>query len=139
MMATAKREAAMKTFFGVREGDVNATDNAWYMPVGGSLGGLDWDNNGKDKKAKALVMQRIEKSCQDIFMDLMCYYLGRMAQVDSKACTTMLKPVGSLKDKKVNETHIPIPGHTPEHVDPDLSDLVVPVSQAVVPGKGAQH
>ena len=34
-MATAKREAEMRTFFGVREGDANAADAARYMPVGG--------------------------------------------------------------------------------------------------------
>ena len=35
MMATAEREAEMRTFFGVREGDANTADDARLMPVGG--------------------------------------------------------------------------------------------------------
>ena len=38
MMATAEREAEMRTFLGVREGDANAADDARYMPVGGRAG-----------------------------------------------------------------------------------------------------
>ena len=38
IVATAEREAEMRTFFGVREGDANAADDARYMPVGGRAG-----------------------------------------------------------------------------------------------------
>ena len=38
MMATAEREAEMRTLFGVREGDANTADDARLMPVGGWAG-----------------------------------------------------------------------------------------------------
>ncbi len=41
--------------------------------------------------------------------------------------------------KNTCETLILVSGPTQEHVDPDLSDFVVPVQQAVVPGKGERH
>ena len=77
MMATAEREAEMRTFFGVREGDANAADDARYMPVGGSPGGPDGDDDGEDEEAEALAMQRIEKSCQDMVTDMDVDLSGR--------------------------------------------------------------
>jgi hypothetical protein len=41
--------------------------------------------------------------------------------------------------KNTCETLILVSGPTQEHVDPDLSDFVVPVQQAIVPGKGERH
>jgi hypothetical protein len=41
--------------------------------------------------------------------------------------------------KSTCETLILVSGPTQEHVDPDLSDFVVPVQQAIVPGKGEKH
>ncbi len=41
--------------------------------------------------------------------------------------------------KNTCETLILVSGPTHEHVDPDLSDFVVPVQQAVVPGKGERY
>jgi hypothetical protein len=68
MMAMAEREAEMRTFFGVSEGDVNAADDLRYMPLGGSPGRPDGDDDGEDEEAEALAlaMQRMEKSCQDM-------------------------------------------------------------------------
>jgi hypothetical protein len=72
MMAMAEREAEMRTFFGVSEGDVNAADDLRYMPLGGSPGGPDGDDDGEDEEAEALAlaMQRMEKSCQDMVTDM---------------------------------------------------------------------
>lgn len=69
MMATAEREAEMRSFFGVREGDASAADDARYMPVGGAPGGPDADDDD-DEEAEALAMQRMEKSCRDIAADI---------------------------------------------------------------------
>ena len=72
MMATAEREAEMRSFFGVREGDANAADDARYMPVGGSPGGPECDDydDGEDEDAEALAMQRMEKTCRDMVVDM---------------------------------------------------------------------
>jgi len=77
MMATAEREAEMRTFFGVREGDANAADDARYMPVGDSPGGPDGDDDGEDEEAEALAMQRMEKSCQDMIAGMDVDLSGR--------------------------------------------------------------
>mmetsp|Transcript_20617 Transcript_20617/g.42999 ORF Transcript_20617/g.42999 Transcript_20617/m.42999 type:complete len:669 (-) Transcript_20617:216-2222(-) len=58
-MATAEKEAEMRTFFGVREGEVSADDSK-YMPVGGAPGGMD-DDGDEDE---AMAMQQMEQSCQ---------------------------------------------------------------------------
>ncbi|KAL3815382.1 hypothetical protein ACHAXA_010987 [Cyclostephanos tholiformis] len=79
MMATAERETEMRSFFGVREGESNVADDARYMPVGGSPGGLDCDNtdNGDDEEAEALAMQRMEKTCRDMVVDMKVDLSGR--------------------------------------------------------------
>jgi len=57
MMATAEREAEMRTFFGVREGDANASDDARYTCPWGV--GPDGDDDGEDEEVEALAMQRM--------------------------------------------------------------------------------
>eukprot|EP00574_Skeletonema_japonicum_P005192 CAMPEP_0201717876 /NCGR_PEP_ID=MMETSP0593-20130828/3538_1 /ASSEMBLY_ACC=CAM_ASM_000672 /TAXON_ID=267983 /ORGANISM="Skeletonema japonicum, Strain CCMP2506" /LENGTH=622 /DNA_ID=CAMNT_0048208051 /DNA_START=46 /DNA_END=1914 /DNA_ORIENTATION=- len=64
-MAEAEREAELKTFFGVKEGDKSA-DDARYMPVGGAPGGID-DSDDEDE---ALAMQEMEKNCQNMAADI---------------------------------------------------------------------
>jgi hypothetical protein len=59
----------MRSFFGVREGDASAANNARYMPVGGAPGKPDV-NNDEDKEAKALPMQLIEKSSWEMAADI---------------------------------------------------------------------
>jgi len=84
-MATAEREAEMRSFFGVREGDTSGiVDDARYMPLG-VLGGSDGDddnyNNRKydeydddadddDEETEALAIQRMEKKCRDMNVNL---------------------------------------------------------------------
>eukprot|EP00985_Skeletonema_marinoi_P005525 scaffold2397_cov119-Skeletonema_marinoi.AAC.2 len=64
-MAAAEREAELRTFFGVKEGDTSADDSR-YMPVGGAPGGVD-DSDDEDE---ALAMQEMEKNCQNMAADI---------------------------------------------------------------------
>ena len=64
-MATAEREAELRSFFGVKEGDTSV-DDAKYMPVGGAPGGID-DSDDEDE---ALAMQEMERNCQNIAADI---------------------------------------------------------------------
>ena len=64
-MAEAEREAELRTFFGVKEGDTSA-DDARYMPVGGAPDGID-DSDDEDE---ALAMQEMEKNCQNMAADI---------------------------------------------------------------------
>ena len=64
-MAEAEREAEMRTFFGVKEGDTSADDTR-YMPVGGAPGGID-DSDDEDE---ALAMQEMERNCQNMAADI---------------------------------------------------------------------
>jgi hypothetical protein len=64
-MAAAEREAELRTFFGVKEGDAGA-DDARYMPVGGAPGGVD-DSDDEDE---ALAMQEMERNCQNMAADI---------------------------------------------------------------------
>lgn len=64
-MATAEREAEMRSFFGVKEGDTSA-DDARYMPVGGAQCGTD-DSDDEDE---VRAMQEIEKNCQSMAADI---------------------------------------------------------------------
>ncbi len=73
------------------------------------------------------------------FMDVLCYNVGRMDRVDEGARTTMQSLQRDRNTKNTCETLILVSGPAQEHVDPDLSDFVVPVQQAVVPGKGERH
>jgi hypothetical protein len=50
-----------------------------------------------------------------------------------------VKPAERQKHKNTCGTLILVLGPMQEHVDPNLSDFVVPVQQAVVPGKGERH
>jgi len=67
IMATAEREAEMRSFFGVRENDATAEDSR-YMPLGGTPGGIDDD--GEDDEDEVVAMQRLEKSCATMDVDL---------------------------------------------------------------------
>jgi len=68
MAATAEREAEMRSFFGVKEGDVS-NDDSKYMPVGGVPGGMD-DSDDDDEEAEIRAMQQIEQSCNNMNIDL---------------------------------------------------------------------
>ncbi len=74
-----------------------------------------------------------------IFMNVLCYDVGRMDRVDKEARTAMQSLQRDRSTKNTCETLILISGPMQEHVDPNLSDFVVPVQQAVVPGKGERH
>ncbi|KAL7471918.1 hypothetical protein ACHAXS_012232 [Conticribra weissflogii] len=67
MMATAEREAEMRSFFGVRENDTSAEDSR-YMPLGGTPGGIDDDDD--EDEDEVLAMQKLEKSCATMDVDL---------------------------------------------------------------------
>ena len=71
-MAAAEREAELRTFFGVKEGDASA-DDARYMPVGGAPGGID-DSDDEDE---ALAMQEMEKKCQNMAADIKVDLTGK--------------------------------------------------------------
>ena len=66
-MATAEREAEMRSFFGVREND-NSAEDSRYMPVGGAPGGMD--DGSDDEEAEALAMANMEKECAGMNVDL---------------------------------------------------------------------
>ncbi len=80
VMATAEREAEMRSFFGVRENDTSAADDAKYMPVGGTPGGLDSDD--EDEEAEAMAMQQMERSCQNMAADMNVDLSGRPPSTD---------------------------------------------------------
>eukprot|EP00581_Thalassiosira_minuscula_P012165 CAMPEP_0183714780 /NCGR_PEP_ID=MMETSP0737-20130205/9219_1 /TAXON_ID=385413 /ORGANISM="Thalassiosira miniscula, Strain CCMP1093" /LENGTH=653 /DNA_ID=CAMNT_0025943783 /DNA_START=52 /DNA_END=2013 /DNA_ORIENTATION=- len=67
LAVTAEREAEMRTFFGVREGEATA-DDARYMPVGGAPGGVD--DSDDDEESEALAMQAMERDCQNMAGDM---------------------------------------------------------------------
>ena len=85
-MATAEREAEMRSFFGVREGDTSGVaDDSRYMPLGvleGSDGDDDNynnreydeydddDDNDDNEETEALAIQRMEKKCRDMNVNL---------------------------------------------------------------------
>eukprot|EP00571_Detonula_confervacea_P013800 CAMPEP_0172300624 /NCGR_PEP_ID=MMETSP1058-20130122/2661_1 /TAXON_ID=83371 /ORGANISM="Detonula confervacea, Strain CCMP 353" /LENGTH=673 /DNA_ID=CAMNT_0013010447 /DNA_START=13 /DNA_END=2034 /DNA_ORIENTATION=+ len=74
VMATAEKEAELRSFFGVREGDKgSAADDAKYMPVGGAPDGVDDD----DDEDEALAMQQMEQSCQNMASDMDVDLSGR--------------------------------------------------------------
>ena len=77
VMATAEKQAEMRSFFGVRDGDVSAADDARYMPVGGMPGGPDGSDDDDDDEDEALAIQQIEKSCQNIVTDMNVDLSGR--------------------------------------------------------------
>eukprot|EP00584_Thalassiosira_punctigera_P003609 CAMPEP_0172534254 /NCGR_PEP_ID=MMETSP1067-20121228/6685_1 /TAXON_ID=265564 ORGANISM="Thalassiosira punctigera, Strain Tpunct2005C2" /NCGR_SAMPLE_ID=MMETSP1067 /ASSEMBLY_ACC=CAM_ASM_000444 /LENGTH=659 /DNA_ID=CAMNT_0013319027 /DNA_START=26 /DNA_END=2002 /DNA_ORIENTATION=+ len=79
-MATAEREAEMRSFFGVREGEATA-DDAKYMPVGEAPGGVD----DEDEEEEALAMQRMEQSCQGMAADMKVDLSGKPPEESSKA------------------------------------------------------
>jgi len=58
----------MRSFFGVREGEVT-TEDSRYMPLGGAPGGID-DDSDDDEEAEVRAMQQMEKSCADMNIDL---------------------------------------------------------------------
>lgn len=74
VMATAEKQAEMRSFFGVRDGDVSTTDDARYMPVGGMPGGPDGSDDDEDE---ALAIQQMEASCQNIAADMNVDLSGR--------------------------------------------------------------
>jgi hypothetical protein len=53
----------------VREGNKSAANNVWYMPVGG-MPGMSEGNDDKDKEAKVLTMQMMEKSYRNMAVDI---------------------------------------------------------------------
>lgn len=67
VMATAEKEAEMRSFFGVRENDKSAADDARYMPVGGAPGGMD---DASDDEDEALAMQQMEQNCSNMASDM---------------------------------------------------------------------
>lgn len=81
-MATAEREAEMRSFFGVRENDTSGADDAKYMPVGGTPGGID-DSDDEDEDAEAMAMQQMERSCQNMAADMNVDLSGRPPSTDS--------------------------------------------------------
>ena len=78
-MASAEKEAEMRSFFGVREGEASA-DDARYMPVGGAPGGM---NDSDDEEDEAMAMQRMEQSCQGIASDMNVDLSGKPPSEDS--------------------------------------------------------
>lgn len=64
--ATAEAEAETLAFFGVRENEAGA-DDAKYMPLGGTPGGMDDDSDEEDE---ALAYQRMEDSCQNLASEI---------------------------------------------------------------------
>eukprot|EP00970_Alexandrium_tamarense_P015453 scaffold5185_cov198-Alexandrium_tamarense.AAC.1 len=66
-MATAEKEAEMRSFFGVREGGAGADDSK-YMPLGGATGGVDDDSDEEENEGMA--MQQLETSIADMNYDL---------------------------------------------------------------------
>lgn len=64
-MAEAEREAEMRSFFGVKEGDTGGDDSK-YMPLGGTPDGMD-DSEDEDE---ALAMQEMERNCQNMAADI---------------------------------------------------------------------
>jgi len=75
VMATAEREAEVRGFFGVREGEAasGAADDARYMPVGSAPGGME-DDEDEDE---ALAMQQMENRCQKMAGDMKVDLSGR--------------------------------------------------------------
>eukprot|EP00956_Cyclotella_meneghiniana_P032955 scaffold92421_cov22-Cyclotella_meneghiniana.AAC.1 len=59
----------MKSFFGVREGDTGE-DDARYMPLGGTTGGLDEENDSDDEDDEALALQKMERRCESIMTNI---------------------------------------------------------------------
>lgn len=74
VMATADKQSELRSFFGVRDGDVSTTDDARYMPVGGMPGGPDVSDDDEDE---ALAIQQMEASCQNIAADMNVDLSGR--------------------------------------------------------------
>ncbi|KAL7522819.1 hypothetical protein ACHAWX_007532, partial [Stephanocyclus meneghinianus] len=66
VMATAEKEAEMRSFFGVREGEASA-DDAKYMPVSGTPAVMD---DSDDEEDEALAMQNMERNCQSMAADM---------------------------------------------------------------------
>jgi hypothetical protein len=66
VMATAEKEAELRSFFGIREGEAT-TDDAKYMPVGGTPGGMD---DSDDEEDEAMALQKMERLCADMNVDL---------------------------------------------------------------------
>lgn len=94
-MATAEREAEMRSFFGVREGETVA-DDAKYMPVGGSPAGVD---NSDDEEDEALALQKMEKRCQTMMSDMNVDLSGRPP--DQKSSRNWGSLIGNSFRKKV--------------------------------------
>lgn len=68
-MANAEREAEMRSFFGVREGE-DGEDDAKYMPLGGTPGGLDEEVDSDEEVDEALALQKMERRCESIVTDM---------------------------------------------------------------------
>lgn len=75
VMCAADREAEVRGFFGVREGEAagGAADDARYMPVGGAPDGME-DDEDEDE---AIAMQQMENSCQKMAGDIKVDLSGR--------------------------------------------------------------
>ena len=74
VMATAEKQVEMRSFFGVRDGDVSTVDDARYMPVGGTPGGPDGCDDDEDEVVAIYCM---EKSCRNIASDMNVDLSGR--------------------------------------------------------------
>ena len=74
VMATAEKQVEMRSFFGVRDGDVSTVDDARYMPVGGTPGGPDGCDDDEDE---VVAIHRMEKSCRNIASDMNVDLSGR--------------------------------------------------------------
>jgi hypothetical protein len=74
-MAMAEKEAEMRSFFGVREGEAGAED-AKYMPVGGTCVGLE-ESDDDGEEDEALAMQKMERQCQGMAADMNVDLSGR--------------------------------------------------------------
>jgi hypothetical protein len=94
-MATAEREAEMRSFFGVREGETVA-DDAKYMPVGGSPAGVD---NSDEEEDEALALQKMEKRCQTMMSDMNVDLSGRPP--DQKSSRNWRSLIGNSFRKNV--------------------------------------
>ncbi|KAL7550834.1 hypothetical protein ACHAWF_017818 [Thalassiosira exigua] len=78
--AAAEREAEMRSFFGVREGDASASaDESKYMPLGGAPGGPD-----EEEEDEAMAMQRMEQNCRGMAADMNVDLSGKPPEQEPK-------------------------------------------------------
>ncbi|EJK48231.1 hypothetical protein THAOC_32990, partial [Thalassiosira oceanica] len=100
--ATAEAEAETLAFFGVRENEAGA-DDAKYMPLGGTPGGMDDDSDEEDE---ALAYQRMEDSCQNLAseIDLQGNLSDRNKSEGDGEASWLIPPRKTVKQEDLTET-----------------------------------